>query len=272
MYMRNKVKWHDEGQDSDEEIVYVDEEGNEVPPPVDELDEVIQSTQSTPQTRSSFQRSKRQTEALRRIQKAKLYEVLITHDLIGEGSADPEIVDEVQGEIQEFFSARLDFLLGLSQDGQPPIVTQAKFELPFSEEQVSALSAIANRLIEKGTEKQPTVNPLKTSDQSLENTRRTIIPQKTKIEVVAPKKIQQKPATKQVVKKVVKTSSSKRKAGQIVNPNKPPVRMPSQSEVDMLNAQQVANTSRGAGDLMTKAIGIAVSQNSSIKEDLGPTD
>lgn len=83
-------------------------------------------------------------EAIKRIEQAKLYETLLKHQLFASGSARPEIMATVETEIKQFILSRLEVLLGIK-----PAQTQAAQSEIFSEEETTALKALASRLIQK---------------------------------------------------------------------------------------------------------------------------
>jgi len=91
------------------------------------------------------------SEALKRIEQAKLYESLLKHDFFAEGSARPQIQNKVTSEIRSFILDRLNILLGMKPAAEA--IVQAK--LPFSNDQVQALIAIADRLVSKNKTPQP---------------------------------------------------------------------------------------------------------------------
>ena len=98
-------------------------------------------------------------EALSRIEQASLYQVLLNHNLLSPGSARQEILDKVQNEIKGFVLDRLEILLGMKQNLSPVTV---KAELPFDDEEINALKALASRVLRKepAPVSQPTVSPV----------------------------------------------------------------------------------------------------------------
>lgn len=100
-------------------------------------------------------------EAVRRIEQANLYQTVLKHDLFAPGSARQEILDQVQSEIRDFILGRLEILLGMKSDekkSQLPVSVKA--ELPFDDEQVEVLQALANRALKRNQPAvtQPTIN------------------------------------------------------------------------------------------------------------------
>ena len=105
----------------------------------------------------------REKEAVKRIEQANLYLSLLNHQLFGENSARPEIIDAVNGEIKEFILSRLEVLLGQKSAVQPAAASV------FSPEQTEALKDIANRLIKKDNKPAtvaPQIRPLVSAGQA----------------------------------------------------------------------------------------------------------
>lgn len=102
-------------------------------------------------------------EAIKRIEQAKLYESLLKHDFFAPGSARAEIQNKVTAEIRDFLLERLTVLVGLTAPKQS-LPSQVSISLPWNETQISALTHVADRLIEKHstsvpTQAQPVVQP-----------------------------------------------------------------------------------------------------------------
>lgn len=99
------------------------------------------------------------SEAMRRIEQANLYQTILKHSLFAEGSARPEIIEQVQRELMEFALGRLEALLGMGSTAPATSRGPVKVELPFDDEQVDALKAIANRALKRNLETpQPQLN------------------------------------------------------------------------------------------------------------------
>lgn len=105
-------------------------------------------------------------EALVRIEKAKLYQLILQNDLFGEDAGDEEAIAEVNEEIQAFVLARLETLMGMRSGNDSIMPVAAK--LPWSQKQIDALTDLANRLLLKDTQQpmvqtppKPTVNTIR---------------------------------------------------------------------------------------------------------------
>lgn len=104
------------------------------------------------------------SEAVKRIQQAKLYETLLSNNLFAPGSAEPEIQERVEAEIKEFVEGRLEELLGMRAPGASAAVPAAAAQLPFDAEQVEALTMVANRMLKRtpalGSTPTPSIQPV----------------------------------------------------------------------------------------------------------------
>lgn len=208
------------------------------------------------------------SEAEKRIEQANLYQALLKHDLFGPGSARQEIIDSVRREFKGFILSRLEVLLGIKPETSKVI---QKIESPFSEEEVNALKAIANRLVKKDipqTSQAPTVNSIQPSQsvtlqKPVINTIGGETPQKSNVvtKKVVKKTVISKPSNQMTDSQVTQEKKRGRKSteniseitgqdyGQVAITEDPALRpkaMPSQAEMDMLNARQAEMNSRGA--------------------------
>lgn len=68
-------------------------------------------------------------EVLRRIQRAKLYETILNHQLFEPGSADPESIATVEQELKEFIVGRIEVLMGIRADRAPVELTSAEIQV-----------------------------------------------------------------------------------------------------------------------------------------------
>jgi hypothetical protein len=101
-------------------------------------------------------------EAVKRIEQANLYQTILKHDMFAPGSARPEIIEEVQKEFRTFALERLEKLLGMKSGSTSFQPEAAKVEIPFDDEQVDALKALANRALKRDVPVavQPQLNPV----------------------------------------------------------------------------------------------------------------
>lgn len=209
------------------------------------------------------------SEAEKRIEQANLYQALLKHDLFGPGSARPEIIDSVRKEFKSFILSRLELLLGINQDSAKHL--QQQVVSPFSEEELTALKAIANRLVKKEAAIQPSVPTVNSINPSPINTIKPMVnalpdePTKTVKKIVKKTIIKKHPnshvtdALKYIMAEP-ESKKNKRKTTQNVSdvtgqdysqavaddPSLKPKAMPSQAEMDMINARQAEMNSRGA--------------------------
>ena len=105
------------------------------------------------------------SEALERIEQAKLYEVFLRQSIFAAGSARPEIVEKVQEEFRAFALGRLEVLVGLKTDSA---TTSLPARSPFSEDEVSALKSLAGRMLKKTPEAavtSPQINTIQANTQ-----------------------------------------------------------------------------------------------------------
>lgn len=114
------------------------------------LSEVTQSNAEV-QAHSSIR-----DQAIRQMEQAELYKVLLENDLFAPGSARIEIQHAVEAEIKDFIEARLAELLNIQGRG-PSSAAIAKS--PFSEEEIESLKAFAAKILEKKNASQIPVAP-----------------------------------------------------------------------------------------------------------------
>ncbi len=196
-------------------------------------------------------------EAVKRIEQAKLYESLLKHDFFAPNSARAEIQDKVTSEIREFILERLIVLVGLKSPKQSePVPAQ----LPWNPMQLEAITAMANRLIEKknpsatpsqpvvqqfyATAQNPQVNVASTPQRAPTKPRRKKRrgePQKQKADENLPKGTKIDPATGHPVS----DNGVVLYKGQVPNKKNKPKRMPSQNEMNMINSAQVDSMTSG---------------------------
>lgn len=181
-------------------------------------------------------------EAFFRIEQANLYRLLLDSDLFETGDGSQEAVDIVTEEIRAFATARLEFLMGMRGADEAVIVRPA--ELPWSDEQIEALTALANKVLVTTSSPQLKL----TSQPSLKKRGRK------------PKEQIQEPAKKPEflepvfeVKKEETIEEAKQTAKSFAdNPERKP--FPSQSMWNALNAQE-ANSNANRTASITKAGG-----------------
>lgn len=166
-----------------------------------------------------------------RLEQAKLYELLINHNLFDGVDASPEAIKNVQNELKFYIVKRLEILLGLREPTAAK-VNQAPAESPFNDVEVDFLKQLAYKgtlgASSNGKPLAPTakagIKPLTGSSSSggglkpLAKTQKTVVltepqPQKTATVTVVPKpppkQVVQKKATPPPKQPVVKKAPSK---------------------------------------------------------------
>jgi len=231
------------------------------------------------------------SEAIKRIEQAKLYETLLKHQLFGQGSARPEVLAEVEKEIRQFVLSRLEVLLGMKQEGTSIKPQMIQAESPFSKEQIEALGSLADRLLSRKEVPQsatPTLNAV--VGHSAQEAQIKQVNASASVKVNAVKPAYTSHASAQPAKRRRKRSENvsqvviERPDGskevvdqdysQAVNPNNPPAKMPSQSQIDQMNAQSVSRmqgamgaSGGGLGQLLGQAIALSQQKNANVKEE-----
>lgn len=157
-----------------------------------------------------------------RLEQARLYEMLIKHDLFDGVDAEPVVVAEVQNEIKAFIMERMEILLGMKAE-KTTEVHQIVAESQFNDLEVQVLRRLASKVSKGMTEEAPTSAPVEREVQSELNTVKKKAPQKglnalsSKKTVKAPKptapkkkaKPQSKPLRQKTKKGVKKTKKLK---------------------------------------------------------------
>ena len=92
-------------------------------------------------------------KAIKQMEHANLYRVLLENNLFAPGSARPEIQQLVEEEIKTFIESRLVELLNI---GSQPVQKNSSIQDIFSENEVSALKVLATRIAGKMPEAAPT--------------------------------------------------------------------------------------------------------------------
>lgn len=211
------------------------------------------------------------SEAVKRIEHAKLYETLLNHQLFTPGSARKELVEQVEGEIKQFILSRLEILLGI----KAAVVAPAESSI-FSEDEITALRSIAGHLLKRNAvSSNPQMVPagapapmLQQASLSQPTIRPAGSPQPQGMPIGAPRT--QKVPRKKSANVSVKTGQdySQARPTQAEAPNVPqPLPMPRQAIIDQMNAQQVytrqrdMQTSGNFGKMLDAAVRLAQVQN-----------
>lgn len=216
------------------------------------------------------------SEAVNRIQQAKLYETLISAKLFAPGSADPNIIAVVENEMKTFAINKLEELLGM----RSPQAAQQHVELPFDEEQIQVLSMLANRALKRSITPSmaptptPTLNPIQAPAESRTETSQIAAayahtpavntigqapaPQPQPQRRPAPSRPQAQPQRRPPAQgRRPRTANASEKTGkdlsQAVGRRRKPLAMPPQSTIDSMNANQADSNARGASSITNAA-------------------
>lgn len=171
------------------------------------------------------------SEAFIRVEQAKLYQVLLSNDIFDSSAADAEILEIVTEEIRAFALARLETLMGLRQGADALIVRNGQ-DLPWSEDQIEALTVLANKVLNSNTGTKTVMKP------------------KTPIQPT----MKQKNSTKrEIFEESVESNNYslqnevefKKGNGFVNNPERQP--FPSQSVIDMIHANEANKNAASMG-------------------------
>ena len=81
--------------------------------------------------------------AMTRLEQARLYEMLIKHNLFEGVEASPVALANVQAEIKDFILSRLQLLLGMKADQKKVTVEKARIALPLNDVEISFIKDLA---------------------------------------------------------------------------------------------------------------------------------
>ena len=81
--------------------------------------------------------------AMTRLEQARLYEMLIKHNLFDGVDASPVALANVQVEIKDFILSRLQLLLGMKADQKKVTVEKARIALPLNDVEISFIKDLA---------------------------------------------------------------------------------------------------------------------------------
>lgn len=182
------------------------------------------------------------SEAFLRVEQAKLYQVLLSQDLFEQGASDDEVVELVTEEIRAFAEARLESLLGMRSPSDALVIRRESAELPWSEEQIEALTALADKVLQTGAAQQQMMKPKSPSKplmkKTVKQTEKPIQDNQDEVEI----EIEAKPVGQ----------------GFVSNPERK--KFPSQSMMNDMNAQEAGNNLNksqglgGAGSLLLQQL------------------
>jgi len=242
---------------------------------ITDADEVLEEIEGEieEETRQVEEAIAAMSEVEKRIEQANLYKAVLNAQLFAPNSARPEIIRAVDREFKDFVRTRLEVLLGIRPEGQRP---GQKTAGQFSDEEVQAIKALVGRLIAKGQAQAPAnpqINQVQapTPRVTQVQTRQVPVPAVQQVQA-APQQIETQQVAPRMVKRVVSrkvngqavqskpvaSSRSRRPKSnnvatvtgedlsQAVNPAMPPRKMPSQAQMDMMNANTAARNAGGA--------------------------
>lgn len=201
--------------DDDDDDMYDDDEDDEYE---DAIDDLFDDDEEFEVDEVSFMKNARV-----RLEQARLYELLIEHDLFDGVDAAPEAVDRVQGEIKAFIVDRLEILLGMKNEKETEI-QQIIHPSQFNDVEVKALKMIASKVTKGASTDAPTTEPEPSELNTIkkEAKRQGLNTLGTKKPVVKPKPVVaqpkpkpkpvRKPEPKPAVKKEVVPKTTKKKA------------------------------------------------------------
>jgi hypothetical protein len=222
--------------------------------PVDQVfDSIMQPSQAN-QTASVL------SEAIKRIEQAKLYETLLKHSLFGEGSARPEIIEAVQSEIRIFALNRLELLLGMKA---PQEQRQVQVKSPFSEEEVTALRALASRVISRDApmrEANPQIVQVQSNSSAVGINEIRPLAQR----MVAVQQRTENTQQNQAPVQPTHRGPGRPRKSQAVNPHNKPIPMPSNDAMNQINANLAAKMERAMGG---STLGSAVSISTALAKN-----
>lgn len=223
------------------------------------------------------------SEAVKRIEHAKLYETLLNNKIFTPGSADPALIAEVEGELRQFIMTRLEILLGMKAEQSVAVSANS----PFDEDEIGALKQLAGHLLKRNAmvSANPTLNPVSAPQQNTQLQQATVrSPQIKTVGTAQTQRIatsgnkpapvkKQAPPRKRTANVSTFSGQEYSQARPTAQPGLPtPAPMPPQVIMDQMNAQTAFKNSRGMsstpgmGKLLETAISLAQNQNAGIKE------
>lgn len=241
-----------------------------------EADGVLYDTQSEsmPEYADSAEQNEVVSEAVKRIQQAKLYETLLSHSLFKPGSADPEIQNRVESEIHAFILNQLEILLGMKHERTQQ--TQPHFVLPFDEDQIKALTVLADKVLKRQILPSPTPTPaINQVEQAASQPEVRQIPAQSptinQVEgpgLAQPQQVRRQMAqarpsqakqpsqrSKRIVTANVSQVTPGKELSQAVSKRVPRARMPSAMQMNEMNAIQADRNSRTVSTITAHATG-----------------
>ena len=261
----------------DDNTQYQDSDTEEVIEEV--IEEVEEEEQEAAETASVI------NEAIERIEQAKLYEALLSHQLFSPNSARASVIKAVKKEFKEFIQFRLEVLLGMRADGKvgSHSASGRNVPSPFSDEETAALKDIASKLVQRGRaqQSQPTINSVNVPRPQIQELTVQASPQVQEVgeqpqrttrtvtrrivkrngQIVSQEDVPTEKPQKRVPRPKTNNVNAKtgQDYGQAANPAKPPVPMPTQAAMDNMNANLAHRNMKGAAS-QSSGLGQAMQQ------------
>lgn len=85
------------------------------------------------------------TDAMIRLEQARLYDLLIKHDMFRGVQAHPQALANVQNELKTYIVQRLEFLLGIKQEQKNVVTQDLVVESPFNKVETMFLKMLAKK-------------------------------------------------------------------------------------------------------------------------------
>jgi len=190
------------------------------------------------------------SSVVQKIEKAKLYQMLLTCDFFEDDAAIDGMVEEVTREVRSFVHFKLECLLGDRKSDKEFGESAPQASLPWNDQQIEALTGLADRLLKGASVLSPKPSGVKkvSSRRTPEAERPKVQTQKLTAE--AKPKLKAKLAAEEKEKPLKQMTEEERvrehfKKYQLKN-NPERLPMPSQQHMDDLNAQLADQNSRGA--------------------------
>ena len=173
------------------------------------------------------------SEAFIRVEQAKLYQLLLSQEIFDSDSVDSDIVNSVTEEIRAFALGRLETLMGLRQ-GDSSVVVKREINLPWDEEQIKALTLVADKVLSTKTEPKTASLPKVKSESTLGIKKKTSTKSNTSVV-----------KSDYVEEEEIPVKDIKRGAGFVGNPDRQP--FPTQAVIDMMHAQEANKNAISVG-------------------------
>lgn len=121
-----------------------EEEAEEVYSEDQDTEEMVQDiSQSKPSYSLNKQERSVVSEAMLRLEQARLYEMLLKHDFFGGVRVNPVAKQNVEQELKKYILDRLEILLGIKSETVQSTSTEVTIDLPFNDVEVEFLKALA---------------------------------------------------------------------------------------------------------------------------------